>query len=93
MLKLLTCLISGLLIAAVVMQLRQQRLDLSYQNNKLHNQIEARQAKLWNQQLRIAALSAPRAVIQNVGQHQLDMVPATPLMPNTLSVIEAVRGE
>ena len=78
MLKLLLCLFAALLIGVAVLQIRQQRLELNYQVNQLHNQIEDRQAKLWDQQLQIAIYCAPNAISRTVGQQQLDMVPQTP---------------
>ena len=78
MLKLLICIFSGLLLAVVMLQLRQQRLELSYDANKLHTQIESQQAKLWNQQLQIAVFTAPNAISQTVDDHSLNMVPRTP---------------
>ena len=81
MLKLLICLLSGLAISIALLQLRQQRLELSYQSNKLHSQIEHSQAKLWNQQLQIAVYTAPNAISKTVGEQKLNMVPEAPL-PN-----------
>ncbi len=78
MLKLLLCLFSAVLLAVVMLQLRQQRLELNHQANKLHNQIEAHQAKLWNQQLQIAVYTAPNAIEQTVGAHALKLVPQSP---------------
>ena len=75
MLKLLLCLVCCVLLAVLMLQLRQQRLELNHQANKLHNQIEAQQAKLWNQQLQIAVYTAPNAIRQTVSNHDLKMVP------------------
>ena len=61
-----------------MLQLRQQRLELNHQANRLHNQIEAQQAKLWNQQLQIAVYTAPNAISQTVGEHDLKLVPQSP---------------
>ena len=72
MLKLLLCLTTGMLIAVCLLQLRQQRLELNYEANKLHNTIESRQAKLWNQQLQIAVYTAPNAIQKTVGDHDLN---------------------
>ena len=79
MLKLLLCLICGVLLAVLMLHLRQQRLELNHQTNRLHNQIEARQARLWNQQLQIAVYTAPNAISQTVGAHGLNLVPQSPL--------------
>jgi cell division protein FtsL len=78
MLKLLLCLFCAVFLAVVMLQLRQQRLELNHQANKLHNQIESQQAKLWNQQLQIAVYTAPNAIEQTVGAHDLKLVPQSP---------------
>lgn len=82
MLKILLTLLLATTIGVVLLQLRQQRLEINYQNNKLHRQIEAAQAKLWNQQLQIAAYTAPNAIYQTVHTDDLKMVPRTPLSPS-----------
>jgi cell division protein FtsL len=79
MLKILLCLASSTLIAVLVLQLRQQRLELNHQVNQLHNEIEGQQAKLWNQQLEIAVFTAPNAIAKTVSNHELHMVPRNPL--------------
>jgi cell division protein FtsL len=58
----LLCLLCGSATAVALLELRQQRLDLTFQTNKLHNQIEASQMQLWNQQLSIAVATAPNAL-------------------------------
>ena len=62
MLKLLLSLLCGSATAVALLELRQQRLDLTFETNKLHNQIEASQTQLWNQQLSIAVATAPNAL-------------------------------
>lgn len=79
MLKLLLCLVGALILATLLLQMRQQNLGLSYQNNKLHRQIEHSKATLWNQQMRIAIYTAPNAIARTVGDHELNMVPVNPL--------------
>jgi len=79
MLKLLICIVSAAVLAALVLQLRQQRQELGYQNSRLHDQIKDQQAKLWNQQLQIAVYTAPNAISQTVRNHDLKMVPQAPL--------------
>jgi cell division protein FtsL len=81
MLKLLLTLTFALVLAAVLLGLRQQRLELNYQTNDLHDEIRASQAKLWQQQLLIAQYTAPNAISKTVGEHDLNMVPAAPLPP------------
>ncbi len=62
MLKLLLCLVCGSATAMALLELREQRLNLAFETNKLHNQIEASQGQLWNQQLEIAVATAPDAL-------------------------------
>jgi cell division protein FtsL len=89
MIKLLICIFSGLVLAVVMLQLRQQRLELNYQTNQLHNQIEASQARLWNQQLQIAIYTAPNAISQTVGNHDLHLAPPTTLPAGRANWLDA----
>ena len=79
MLKLLLCIAFCVVLGITMLQLRQQRLELNFQTNRLHNQIRQSQAKLWNQQLQIAIYTAPNAITRTVGDHDLNMVPLAPL--------------
>lgn len=74
----LTLLVFGF-IAAAMLQLREQKRELGYEINQLHSQIESRQAKLWNQQLRIAVDTAPNAIAQTIGNQDLKLAPPKPL--------------
>jgi hypothetical protein len=62
MLKLLLCLLCGSATAVAMLELREQRLNLTFETNKLHNQIESSQSVLWNQQLSIAVATAPNSL-------------------------------
>jgi cell division protein FtsL len=75
MIKLVICLVWGLVVGVLVLQLRQQRLELNYQANRLHNQIDAQQAKLWNQQMQIGLYTAPNSIAGTVGHLDVKMVP------------------
>ncbi|CAN5416684.1 hypothetical protein BH10PLA1_BH10PLA1_20440 [soil metagenome] len=79
MLKLLLCLISSAVIAAAMLQLREQKREISYQISKFHTQIESRQAKLWSQQLQIAVYTAPNAISKTVGNQGGKFGPPKPL--------------
>lgn len=79
MIKPLICLFCALIVAMVVLQMRQQRVDLSYQNNTIYRQIEQTKAKLWSQQMQIAVYTAPNAIAQTVGDQRLDLVPVFPI--------------
>jgi hypothetical protein len=88
MLKLVLCLLSGLAISIALLQLRQQRLELNFQTNRLHGQIERQQGKLWDQQLQIAVYTAPNAISRTVGEQKLEMVPQSPLPARSASWID-----
>lgn len=62
MLKLLICLLCGAATAVAMLELREQRLNLMFETNKLHNEIESSQSVLWNQQLAIAVATAPNSL-------------------------------
>ncbi|HEV7300030.1 MAG TPA: hypothetical protein VGN72_11745 [Tepidisphaeraceae bacterium] len=78
MLKLLICTFTTFAIAVVMLQLRQERREIAYQSNALHDKIEAQQSKLWNQQLQIATYTSPNAIKRTVGDHELQMSTVTP---------------
>ena len=79
MLKIILCMIFALILAVVTLHLRQQKLEIAHQANHLHNQIESLQAKLWNQQVRIAIPTAPNAITQTLRTQDLQMVPQNAL--------------
>ena len=62
MLKLLICLLCGAATAVAMLELREQRLNLTFETNKLHNEIESSQSVLWNEQLSIAVATAPNSL-------------------------------
>jgi len=78
MLKLLLCMIAAFLTAIAVLELRQQRLNLNFQTSRLHSEIEKRQGTLWNQQLQIAASTAPNAISKTIGSENLELTPTGP---------------
>ena len=79
MIKLLICLACGMAMAVVMLQLRQQELELRHQAAELQIKIQNHQAKLWQQQLEIAVYTAPNAVTKFVQQQDLKLVPEASL--------------
>jgi cell division protein FtsL len=79
MMKLLICLACGMLMAVVMLQLRQQELELRHQAADLQQKIQNHQARLWQQQLEIAVYTAPNAVTRIVQQQDLKLVPEAAL--------------
>jgi|GEM_PF-691323 len=81
MVKLLLCLAFGLGLSALMLQLRQEYLNLNYQTSRLHSQIEARQSQLWGQQLRIAEATAPNAIAAKVREQMIPLRPEAQGLP------------
>jgi cell division protein FtsL len=79
MIKLLICLACGMVMAVVMLQLRQQELELRHQAADLQIRIQNHQAKLWQQQLEISVYTAPNAVTKIVQDQDLKLVPEGPL--------------
>ena len=79
MLKLLLCLLGAAAIGVLVLELRQQHLELGHQTAQLHDQISSHQAKLWDQQVQIAIYTAPNAIQKTVDAHSLKLAPQTPV--------------
>lgn len=94
MIKLLISLCFGLVLAAVMLQLRQENLNLNFQSSRLHSQIEARQAQLWSQQLRIAEETAPNAIAAKLNEDKILLAPADdrPHAKNWLQPPDAVEA-
>ena len=92
MLKLLICLVAGASMGLILLQLRQQHLDLGHETAELHDQIRSRQAKLWDQQVQIAIYTAPNAIQKTVDAHSLKLAPQTPLPGGKQSWID-VRSD
>ncbi len=67
LLKLTLILLSALVISVCLLQMRQQRIELGYQNQRLHRLIQSRQAELWNQQVQVAVFTSPNAIRSTVG--------------------------
>ncbi len=93
MLKLLLCLFSAVLLAVLTLQLRQQRVELSYQSNQLHRAIEKRQAKLWGQQVQIAIGTAPKAIGHTVRASELELTATAPAPAGRRSWIDGPDSE
>jgi len=65
--------------AVVMLQLRQQELELRHQAADLQLKIQNHQAKLWQQQLEISVYTAPNAVTKIVQDQDLKLVPESSL--------------
>jgi len=91
MIKLLICIFSASIIALLLLQLRQQHIELSHQTARMHDQIRSRQAKLWDQQVQIAIYTAPNAIQRTVDAHNLKMAPQQPLPGGKQSWIDVSR--
>jgi cell division protein FtsL len=79
MLKLLLCLLCGLVVAVVCLQLRQQQLDLRNRMITLQARIEQQQARLWSQQVQISVYTSPGVLSRTVAD--LPLAPEAGLPP------------
>ena len=76
MLRILICLAAGLALAMVMLLLRQQRLELQNQCNRVHDEMLDTQTRLWRQQVQIAAATAPAALETALARHDAESDPA-----------------
>ncbi|MDB5326194.1 MAG: hypothetical protein JWM57_1763 [Phycisphaerales bacterium] len=79
MLKLLLCLVGAFAIAAVLLHLRHEKMEINYRINQAHRRLQTLQTELWNQQLQMAIATSPAAVQKTVGEHRLNLIPASPI--------------
>ena len=80
MIKLLFSLLCSFSICVATLHLRQQQLELKHDAARVQAKIENHQSKLWNQQLQIAAATAPRVLNQTIAHHHLRLS-ADPRVP------------
>ena len=62
--RLLMTLVAMLAIAAGLLRMRHERLIARHQLAQLHQELQAKQAKLWRQQIDIATYASPQVVEQ-----------------------------
>src|SRR3954462_11583245 len=95
MIKLILCLGCGMLMAVVMLQLRQQELELRHQAAALQQKIQNHQARLWQQQLEISVYTAPNAVTRIIQQQDLKLVPeaALPIQAGDWAAISALPSQ
>src|SRR5690606_12073067 len=75
MLRLLLAIIAGVAIAGTLLLMRQQRLELQHDCNRLHDAMLDEQKQLWRQQVQIAAAVAPGALKAVLADHELRTAP------------------
>ena len=79
MLKLLLCLAAAFAVAGCLLMLRQQRLELGHDVNRLHRELQSAQVELWRQQVAVAARTGPEAIGRTVGDEVAANAPAAAL--------------
>ena len=75
MLRLLLCIFVGSAIGVTLLMIRQQRLELQYESNAIHDKMLQTQRQLWRQQVQIAAATAPAALENVLANHRLETGP------------------
>ena len=94
-LKMLAVILSATLLGAMLLDMRQQRLEAMHEMAELHSRISQLRTSMWNLQGRIASKVEPqqlRAAIERAG---LNLEPITPAVPQrrTLFVHAAHRSD
>ena len=64
MIKLLICLIAGLIVGGVTLQLRTRQLALRSEVVTLEQRIQQQKSRLWSQQMQISVYTSPRAIVK-----------------------------
>lgn len=93
MIKLLLFVLCVFVMAAATLQLRQQELQLRHRAANLQQKIQGMQARLWEQQVMIARETAPNALTQTLGGHDLSLRPAGKLPDKAANWINAAPPE
>lgn len=91
MVRILLCLLVGAGIGITLLMIRQQRLELQYEANELHDRMLETQRQLWRQQVQIAAATAPAALETVLANHAFETEPedATRELPDEWDVFDA----
>lgn len=91
MVRILLCLLVGVGIGITLLMIRQQRLELQYESNKIHDEMLDTQRQLWRQQVQIAAATAPAALDTVLANHEFETEPedATRELPDEWDVYES----
>ena len=76
--KLLVSLLAAAFIAAMVLEYRQQRLEMMHEMAQLHRQIDTLRQETWDLQVRIAGELEPRRLGQALGRSGLALRPLVP---------------
>ncbi len=72
MLKLLTMLVAFLLIALMLLGLRQRRMELTSETSALYGQVQDRRERLLNQQVEITGVTNPKTLNQSLANSGMD---------------------
>ncbi|MEX0887249.1 MAG: hypothetical protein WD009_12515 [Phycisphaeraceae bacterium] len=76
--KLLITLVAATLIAAVLLDYRQQRLETMHEMARLHRRIDELRQQTWDRQVRIAQALEPRRFGQSLGRSGMAFHPVIP---------------
>ena len=94
MLRLVMVVVAAAAIGAVVLGLRQQRLQLMHEITKMHGQMNRQRHDIWDLQIRIADRLEPERLRHAVAGADLDVEPITPSSPpgEPVAVADADHG-
>ena len=81
--KLITVVIVATAVAAVLLGLRQQRLQLMHEMAAMHSRINDNRQVMWDLQVRIAERTQPEALHAALARAELEVQPIVPDTPAT----------
>lgn len=79
--KLIMVVVFAAAIGAVLLGLRQQRLQMSHEMAKMHAKINKARQETWDMQVRISERMEPEALKEAIERAKLDLEPITPGAP------------
>lgn len=77
--KLATLLMIAIVVGAVLLALRQQRLQLMHEMVQVHSQIDRSRQAIWDYQVKITERTEPNRLRDVIARHRLQLEPAVPV--------------
>jgi len=76
--KLLTLIVFATIVAATLLQMRQQRFEAMHEMATLHQQMDTQRKSMWNLQAEIADAARPPTLLNAIERTELALEPVTP---------------
>ena len=82
-LKVIAAIVSATLLGAILLSLRQHRLEAMHEITALHSRVSQIRQSTWDRQVHIAHRLEPSRLRDAIARAELDLEPITPLSPET----------